>query len=70
MKNSSFSQAERKKVIICRERVFDVRFRVGDVAAAMEPRGMDAGEIKKFLPALSELDEAMEKVEKDNGINC
>lgn len=65
MKKGKFSQAERKKLIICRERVFDVRCRVQEVADAMASRGQ-TDRLSKYLPMLTELDKVLESVQDDN----
>ena len=55
-----------KQLYICRERVFDVRFRLGNVITDLFSRGQDVGELEKFQPQLEQLEKILEGIERDN----
>ena len=68
MRQSShlLSKAEEKKLVICRERIFDARLRVEEISDILGKRGwQQAGIIAESVQALKQLEERLEGIESE-----
>lgn len=64
--NKMFSKAEEKKLYICRDRVYDVTFRVSEISDILAKRGWSqAGIIAESVHGLNQLLTRLETIEHE-----